>query len=460
MGVEFCFLQPRDALEERAGIDDFGGGDVVVFVVGFEEKLAFGFEHPVQAGKVFRINEAVVLVALFRPRIGEEEVDAGGALLGQQPAEGITAFHAKDAKIGEVPPLGFAANFIHPAEEAFDAKEISFLKMGGHFHEERAVAAADVHFERAVGFWEDFFGFKMAKVVGRDEFHVGAEWAGGIFGEFLLAFSESLVKGFTMTKETCLETFFGPDGKTMIIPMDHGTIVPVPGLGNGREIIAELRDFADGFILNLGLASVASDELEDKAVCLRTDCGNTFIPKEGPYEPSGAYRLFGVETAYGVGATAVMNMLFPGAQNEAAIIADCAALVEEGREAEMPVMLETLPYGLGRGDAYTPENIRFAVRLAAELGADVVKTAYPGDKEAFRSIVAECYVPVIVLGGAVATDAPGILQMVRDAMDCGAAGIAIGRNIWQHPTPQKMAKALWAIIHENESAASAALLLR
>ncbi|MBP7951490.1 MAG: hypothetical protein KA004_17755 [Verrucomicrobiales bacterium] len=263
-----------------------------------------------------------------------------------------------------------------------------------------------------------------------------------------------------MTKETCLETFFGNDARTMIIPMDHGTLVPVPGLGNGRDVIRELRDFADGFIVNYGLAACAAEELEDKGVCLRTDCGNTFVRKEAEFTPAGAYRLWSAEAAYAVGATAVMNMCFPGHVSEAEIIADCAALIEEARESDMPVMLETLPYGLGRPEAYTPENIRFAVRLAAELGADVVKTAYPGSKEEFRSIVAECYVPVIVLGGQVSNAPNAILEMVRDAMDCGAAGIAIGRNIWQHPTPVKMARALHAIVHENESAGNAALLLR
>jgi DhnA family fructose-bisphosphate aldolase class Ia len=184
------------------------------------------------------------------------------------------------------------------------------------------------------------------------------------------------------------------------------------------------------------------------------------VKKEGEFRGSGAFRLFGVDSAYAVGATSVMNMLFPGHANEAAIIADCAELVAECAEAEMPVILETLPYGLGRGDAYTPENIRFAVRLAAELGADVVKTAYPGDKEEFRSIVAECYVPVIILGGASGGSAEDILQMVQDAMECGAKGIAIGRNVWQHPDPVKMAKALYSIVHEKESAAKAALLLK
>jgi DhnA family fructose-bisphosphate aldolase class Ia len=263
-----------------------------------------------------------------------------------------------------------------------------------------------------------------------------------------------------MTKETCLESFFQADGKTMIIPMDHGTLVPVPGLGNGVDIIAELRDYADGFILNYGLALAAAQPLEGKGICLRTDCGNSCIAKEGEYKLSGAYQIFNVDSALHVGASAVMNMLFPGHVNEAQITANTAALIADAHDVEVAAIIETLPYGLGRGGAYTPENIRFAVRLAAELGSDVVKTAYPGDKDAFRSIVEECYVPVIVLGGAATTDAQGILQMVRDAMDCGAAGIALGRNIWQHPKPKAMAQALYKIVHENESAATAALLLK
>jgi DhnA family fructose-bisphosphate aldolase class Ia len=278
----------------------------------------------------------------------------------------------------------------------------------------------------------------------------------------MLAGGGFCVQGWTilMTKETCLESFFQADGKTMIIPMDHGTLVPVPGLGNGKDVIAELRDFADGFILNYGLALAAENELEGKGICLRTDCGNTMVPKEGEFPSSGAYQIFTVDSALSAGATAVMNMCFPGHVNEAKIIANCAALISDAHDVEMPAIIETLPYGLGRGDAYTPENIRFAVRLAAELGSDVVKTAYPGDKDAFRSIVAECYVPVIVLGGAVTADALGILQMVRDAMDCGAVGIALGRNIWQHPNPKAMAEALYKIVHENETVAKAALLLK
>ena len=116
---------------------------------------------------------------------------------------------------------------------------------------------------------------------------------------------------------------------------------------------------------------------------------------------------------------------------------------------EMPVILEALPYGIGRGDEYTLENISFTVRMAAELGADVVKTAYPTGASAdeFRSIIEASYVPVVVLGGAAMGDDDALLKMVSDAMAAGAAGVAIGRNVWQHPQPEEIAKRMCEIIH-------------
>ena len=93
-------------------------------------------------------------------------------------------------------------------------------------------------------------------------------------------------------------------------------------------------------------------------------------------------------------------------------------------------------------------------KAAAELGADVVKTAWPGDAAAFAKIVDACFVPVIVLGGA-ASDEAGILQMVYDSIQAGGAGIAIGRNVWQQPNPLLMLKKLHAIVHGGATAKEA-----
>ena len=117
----------------------------------------------------------------------------------------------------------------------------------------------------------------------------------------------------------------------------------------------------------------------------------------------------------------------------------------------MPTIIEALPVGLGRPEDYTATKVGFAVRQAAELGADVVKTAYPtgATVDEFKKIVDACFVPVIVLGGAAMGDDKALLTMVKNSMDAGAKGLAVGRNVWQHKNPKLIAKKLHAIVHEG-----------
>ena len=129
-------------------------------------------------------------------------------------------------------------------------------------------------------------------------------------------------------------------------------------------------------------------------------------------------------------------------------------------DTDIPVILESLPYALGAPEKYTVENVSFAVRLAAELGSDVVKTPFPtnGTVEDFRRIVGQSFVPVIILGGAAMGDDAGLLKMVEDAMDAGAAGVAIGRTVWQHKNPAAIARSTAAVVHEDASALEALAL--
>ena len=261
-----------------------------------------------------------------------------------------------------------------------------------------------------------------------------------------------------MTEKTNLNHFFREDTKrTIMIPIDHGTLLPVPGLEDTGALIEKLAPYCDGFIVNLGVARAFHKQLEGKGVVLRTDTGNTCIESSNR---DGSFRIYGIDEAAEVGAHAMMNMAFPGHPNESENIADCATLIAESLAEPFPIMLEVLPYGLGKGWDYTPEKIHFCIRLGCELGADVVKTAYPGDKEAFRRAVDEAYVPVVVLGGAASGNPEGTLTDIADAMAAGASGIAVGRNVWQSPDPVKMAKATHAIVHEEATASEAALLLK
>ena len=243
-------------------------------------------------------------------------------------------------------------------------------------------------------------------------------------------------------------SFMRANGRTVIVPIDHGTAIPVPGLERPDLAIAGLRKWADAFVVNYGAARRYKLALHNRAICLRTD---VYKPARDGQPDHGAWMTYGAADALRAGANCVMHMLYPHHPDEARQFREGARLISECHAAGLPVITEVLPYGLGRTADYTPENIGFAVRAAAELGADVVKTAWPGDKEAFRRIVEACFVPVIVLGGA-ASDEAGILRMVEDAISAGAAGVAIGRNVWQHPQPALMLRRLHAIVHEDATA--------
>ncbi|HEX7589174.1 MAG TPA: hypothetical protein VF478_12725, partial [Anaerolineae bacterium] len=96
------------------------------------------------------------------------------------------------------------------------------------------------------------------------------------------------------------------------------------------------------------------------------------------------------------------------------------------------------------------EKIAAGARVAMEAGADVVKTFYTGDAESFRAVTENCPLPIIVLGGERAADDAALLQNVRAALDAGAAGGAIGRNVWGHAQPEAIVSALAGVIHSKE----------
>lgn len=260
-----------------------------------------------------------------------------------------------------------------------------------------------------------------------------------------------------MNRQENLEAIFN-NGKTVILPLDHGCAIPVPGLENPFQVIDQVNAFVDAYVLNLGVAMRAADNLAGKGIVLRTDVYNTRTAGEG----AGSIAVYGVEEAEMVGANAVMNMLYPGSVSEKPNFQECADLIRLSLDNDIPVILEALPFALGAKEKYTLENVAFAARLAAEMGADVVKVPYPTDAKPgdFRRVIEQCFVPVIILGGATMNDDAGLLKMVEDAMDAGAAGIAIGRNVWQHRHPAAIARSLAAVVHEDASALEALALLK
>ena len=127
---------------------------------------------------------------------------------------------------------------------------------------------------------------------------------------------------------------------------------------------------------------------------------------------------------------------------------------------QLPLMIETIPVSFAATEAHTPEKIGQAARIGCEIGADVVKMHYTGSPDTFRSVCAALYVPAVVLGGAPGESDEAALREVREAIDAGAAGVAIGRRIWTRERPERMVAALGEIIHGGAATEQAVRALR
>jgi fructose-bisphosphate aldolase/2-amino-3,7-dideoxy-D-threo-hept-6-ulosonate synthase len=101
------------------------------------------------------------------------------------------------------------------------------------------------------------------------------------------------------------------------------------------------------------------------------------------------------------------------------------------------------------------EAVKLAARVGAELGADIVKTNYTGEVDSFREVVRGCLAPVVVAGGPRMENSEQVLQMVWEAIQAGAAGASIGRNVFQAQDPTKMVRAIARIVHEGYTASEA-----
>lgn len=256
-----------------------------------------------------------------------------------------------------------------------------------------------------------------------------------------------------------LNRIFREDGKTVIFAMDHPSVFGmVDGLENPGEVIREVRaGGADAILTTYGVATRFTEEVGTTGLILRVDGGISLLAKErGP-----ARLMYDVYDALRIGADAVGAMGTPGSQFEADMLPHLSELVSQCAKWNVPVMGEMLPVGFENLDGWwTPENIGHACRIGAELGVDFIKTAYSGDAESFRTIVEQVYVPIVVLGGSGSRDSRDLLGSIHGAMQAGASGVAIGRNIYQHPEPDRMTAAIAAVVHEGATVDAALEVLK
>ena len=241
-----------------------------------------------------------------------------------------------------------------------------------------------------------------------------------------------------------MQRIFAGDGRTVIVALDHaGYFGPMAGLERPADVLrAVVEGGADAVLTTAGVAANFIEHLGRLGLILRADGGSTTRDPR----PAGLRQILSVERALRMGADALACMGMIGFPEEAASLRVLTDLVDQGSRWGLPILAEML-VASEEGKAVTVDDVAFAARVGAELGADFIKTRYVAPSDAYRAALAECYVPVVVLGGEKAADDRGVLEGVEGAMAAGAAGVAIGRNVWQHRSPAGMVRALVALVH-------------
>ena len=244
-----------------------------------------------------------------------------------------------------------------------------------------------------------------------------------------------------------------PKGKCFFMPIDHGYFQgPTRNLEKPGETIKPLLPYADAIFVTRGVLRAALDPLTSKPIVLRVSGCTSMVGKDLANED----LTTSIEEIIRLNASAVGISVFIGSEYEKETLKNLATLVNQCENYGIPVMAVT---AVGREmDKREARYLALACRIAAELGARVVKTYWC--EEHFDKVVNGCPVPVIMAGGPKCETELEVLEFVHDGIEKGAVGINLGRNVWQSPHPVAMAKALRAIVHDNISVKQAHEILK
>ena len=252
-----------------------------------------------------------------------------------------------------------------------------------------------------------------------------------------------------------LSRIFGPDGRTVIIALDHGLIDgPCPGFERPAETIAAIvAGGPDAVLTSYGIAERFAAELSPVGLILRSDGSTSNL---GSPSTGSVGQFFGAEEALRTGADALAVTALPGSPAEAHTLENLARTIGEARRWGLPVMAEMVPGGFNSpAELRGADAVAVAARLGAELGADFIKAPYCED---FARVTASTFVPVVILGGSKGSEAD-TLANIRSAIDAGAAGVAMGRNVFQSANPTAMTRAVAAVVHDDASPEDALAIL-
>ncbi|MBL6921000.1 MAG: 3-hydroxy-5-phosphonooxypentane-2,4-dione thiolase [Akkermansiaceae bacterium] len=233
-------------------------------------------------------------------------------------------------------------------------------------------------------------------------------------------------------------------GRTVMLAFDHGFLMgPTSGLERIDLNIAPLAEEADCLMGCRGMIRTSIPAENTKPICLRTDSGTTILTE------MNHNVLISEIDAIGMNVSAMAAMLAIGdADTEASTVANFSKLVDIGNKYSIPVMGVT---AVGKDMARDSRYFGLASRVCAENGASIVKTYYT---EGFENVVAACPVPVVIAGGKKLPELEA-LELCYNAIQCGASGVDMGRNVFQSDKPLAMMRAVKEVVHNDAKPAEA-----
>ena len=239
-----------------------------------------------------------------------------------------------------------------------------------------------------------------------------------------------------------LARIFNPaSGKTVMLAFDHGYFQgPTSGLERIDMTIKPLVPYADALMCTRGILRTLINPESNNAVVMRASGGPSILK-----DLSNEQIAVNVEDALRMNVSAMAVQVFVGGECETRTVINMTNLVDRCNRYGIPVLAVT---AVGQELTRDARYIGLATRMLAELGAAIVKTYYVED---FDTVIAACPVPVVIAGGKKLSELDA-LQMARNAIDAGAAGVDMGRNIFQSEAPIAMIQAVRQVVHDNLSA--------
>jgi len=237
-----------------------------------------------------------------------------------------------------------------------------------------------------------------------------------------------------------LARIFRPEsGRTVMLAIDHGYFQgPTSGLERVDVSIVPLVPYADALMLTRGILRSTIPSSSDKGIVLRASGGPSILK-----ELSNEQIAVDMEDALRLNIAALAVQVFIGGEFETQSVHNMTRLVDLGNRFGIPVLGVT---AVGKNMTRDARYFRLACRICAELGAHFVKTYYIS--EGFETVTASCPVPIVMAGGKKLPELEA-LEMAHRAVSEGAAGVDMGRNIFQSDAPTAMIQAVRKVVHEN-----------